>query len=55
MNRYVCIDFIQEISKMPLNLYFSYIFTFNTVLEKISRTIFLKNKRILLFDGSIVL
>ena len=31
---------IGEISSIPLILYFSYIFTFNSVLEIISRTIF---------------
>ena len=32
--------FIRKISKMPLILYFSHIFIFNTVLEKNSRMIF---------------
>ena len=46
--------FVQNVSNIPLILYFWHIFTFNTVLEKISWTIFFfKNKRILLFDGPI--
>ena len=35
MNKIVFLNiFIQKISNMPLIVYFSYLFTFNTVLEK---------------------